>query len=80
MIEDVFVEPEAVKYVRSHQLDTQFHKAVAKLIQGSNAGLDLKKRKPHAENIWSFRITKKYRAFAHKREGILTVYDISDHQ
>ena len=42
--------------------------------------VDLKKRKPTSLNIWSFRITKKYRAYARRKGNELTVFAVDDHQ
>ena len=80
MIEDIDVKAKAVAYIKQHKLDEPFKKSVLKLLAGNNAGLDLKKRQPKSDDIWSFRITKKYRAFARKRGAVLTVYAIDDHQ
>ena len=80
MINRVFIAPDAYKELCRHRLEKHFTKAVIKLKKGDNRGVDLKKRKPKSLNIWSFRITRKYRAFARRRGNELTVYAIDDHQ
>ena len=80
MIERVFISSKAHEQAKAHHIFPQLTKAVAKLKKGQNRGLDFKKRKPKSENIWSFRISKKYRAWAHREQGVLYVFAIDDHQ
>lgn len=80
MINNVFIEPCLYGYIQRHNLVKRLQKAVQKIKQGNNAGVDLKKRSPHSKDIWQFRITKKYRAYAEKIGDTLTVYEIDDHQ
>lgn len=80
MIERILISPDAMQMLCAHQLERRFMKAVIKLKKGDNAGVDLKKREPKSLGIWSFRITQKYRAFARRNGGVLTVFMIDDHQ
>lgn len=80
MITEIFIYREAAEYLKKHKLIPQFEKAVLKFKSNSLSGLDFKKRKPKSQGIWSFRITKKYRALATRTGNTLKVYRISDHQ
>ncbi|MBU0458298.1 hypothetical protein KJ652_05705 [Patescibacteria group bacterium] len=80
MIDKIFITKEAYTYLEKHQMLELFMKAIIKLKSGQNAGVDLKKRKPKVLNIWSFRITKKYRAWCRRRGSELTVYKIDAHR
>jgi len=42
--------------------------------------VDFRKRQPKEKNIWYFRISKKYRAFAELQDDRLIVFHISHHQ
>ena len=80
MIRTVLIAPEAYRTLERQRLVEQCEKAVRKIKRGENAGVDLKKRMPHALNIWQFSITQKYRAFAKRNGDTLTVFIIDDHQ
>ncbi len=80
MIRHILVSRRADSYLKRHRLVKHFLKALHKLKKGDNRGVDLKKRNPHSDQVWQFRITKKYRAFARKNGDVLTVFKISDHQ
>ena len=80
MISKVLISQEAYAYLDKHHIVEPFMKSVSKLKCGNNTGLDFKKRKPKSLNIWSFRITKKYRAYARRKGSVITVYAIDDHQ
>jgi len=80
MIRTVLIAPGVHRMLQRQRLLRQFEKAVHKIKRGENAGVDLKKRTPHTLNIWQFRITQKYRAFAKKEGDTLTVFVIDDHQ
>ncbi len=51
-----------------------------KIQEGHYQEVQLKKRQPKSKNIYQFRITRKYRAFAIKENGSLIIFHISDHQ
>lgn len=74
MIEDIYVERVAYIYLQQRQILSQFKKAVKKIKSNQLTGLDFKKRKPKSANIWSFRISQKYRAFCRKKGSQLTVF------
>ncbi|OGJ51776.1 hypothetical protein A2335_00570 [Candidatus Peregrinibacteria bacterium RIFOXYB2_FULL_32_7] len=80
MINKIFTSPEVNKYLEKHNLIQYFKKSVQKLKNEQNTGLDFKKREPKSLNIWSFRITKKYRAWCKRENDILKIYLIDDHQ
>ncbi len=80
MPEEIFTTPVVDKYLQSHQLVTQFSKAILKFKSKNLSNLDFKKREPKSLDIWSFRITKKYRAFALREGNILKIFKIDDHQ
>lgn len=77
---DVFENEKVVAYIKKHQLLTEYKKAKNYIVLGHYQQVQLKKRKPHSKGIWYFRITRKYRAFAKIKDGILEVFEISDHQ
>ncbi len=79
-IHKIKVEPRVYLYLKKHRLIKQFKNAVEKLKLGNPSGLDFKRRKPKNLGIWSFRISKKYRAWATKENDILIIYKIDDHQ
>jgi hypothetical protein len=67
-------------YLKKRNLTKQYLKVKQDIVNDNYKAVDLKKRKPHSNNIWYFRITKKYRAFAEKIDNTLYVFHISDHQ
>jgi hypothetical protein len=69
-----------VSYIKKRGLTSQYLKAKKNLVNGDYRAVDLKKRVPRKNNIWYFRITKKYRALAEKVGNTLYVFNISDHQ
>ena len=78
---DVFEADEKImKYLRKRQILTQYQKAKQYILEGDLQQVALKKRKPTSDNIYQFRITKKYRAYAKMEKVGLVVFSISDHQ
>ncbi len=80
MIQKILITLKAQESLKNHHLEKQYFQAVNKLISGQNSGTDLKSRKPKNAEIWSFCITKKYRAFCRKKCSTLTVFKIYNHQ
>ena len=76
----VLEKPKAVKYIQSRQLQSQYLKAKNFIEQGLFELVDLRKRQPKNQNLFYFRINKKYRAFGYIKSDTLIVTDISDHQ
>ncbi|QMU63182.1 MAG: hypothetical protein GKR88_02095 [Flavobacteriaceae bacterium] len=66
--------------LKKRNLVAQYLKAKDNILAGNYTVVDLKKRKPKSANVWYFRITRKYRALAEKKENTLYVFYISDHQ
>jgi hypothetical protein len=71
---------EVAEYLDRHQLREEYLKAVRNILSGNFSGTVLKKRKPKKNEIWQFRITKKYRAFCYFSDSTLVVFAIDDHQ
>ena len=58
----------------------QYLQAKHNILNNNYKAVDLRKRKPKTDNIWYFKINKKYRALAEKVDDTLYVFTISDHQ
>ncbi len=69
-----------ISYLKKRGLVSKYLKAKNNILQDNFRAVDLKKRRPHTDNIWYFRINKKYRALAEKIDDKLYVFYISDHQ
>ena len=70
-----------VPYLKSRQLTKPYLKAKEFIEQGLYELVDLRKREPKNQNLFYFRITKKYRAFGYiNKNQELIVTEISDHQ
>lgn len=79
-VTDIVEEERVAEYIRERGLLLKYKKAKEKILAGAFTGLDIKKRKPHAGDVWSFRIDKKYRAFFVVSKGVFIVFAIDDHQ
>ena len=80
IIKKVIEFDEAVNYLNQHQITSQYLKAVKYLLAGLIKSVDFKKRQPKSAKIWSFRVSKKYRAFCYFEHETLVVFEINDHQ
>ncbi len=76
----VFENDDVVDYMQKHQLVSLYIKAKEKIERDDFRSVQLRKRQPHSNNIWYFRIDRKYRALATREKGNLYVFKISDHQ
>lgn len=76
----VYTTPDVNNYLKKHMLTFAFQKAANKLKSGNFTGLQLRKREPKSLNIWYFRITKQYRAWAERDGNKLNIYKVDDHQ
>lgn len=70
----------AITYLKKRGITKQYLKAKEHILNDNFRAVNLKKRQPSSENIWYFRINKKYRALAEKVDDTLFVFHISDHQ
>ena len=77
---NVFDNKNTRKDLDKFQLREQYKKACQYKNLGQFQKVQLKLRKPKNLGIYQFRITKKYRAYAIKKEDTLYVFEISDHQ
>ena len=69
------------EYLQSRNLLSQYQKNKNYIIYGISWSTDFKKRKPNGSWMWSFRITKKFRAIGYfDQEGDFIVTMIDDHQ
>ncbi|MBT3834666.1 hypothetical protein HOF56_00280 [Candidatus Peribacteria bacterium] len=69
-----------IKYLDSRGLNDQYRKVKQLISGGLFRSVKLKKRKPTSANIWYFRINRQYRAFCTKKDDVLIVFEIDDHQ
>lgn len=69
-----------VQYLEARGLVAQYRKAKQFIARGLFRVVKLKKRKPFSCGVWSFRITKKYRALCKRDGDLLVVCEIDDHQ
>ncbi len=76
----ILEKEEVISYLKKRGLVAKYLKAKSNISQNNFRAVDLKKRKPHSDNIWYFRIDKKYRALAEKVDNKFFVFHISDHQ
>ena len=78
----IVVEEEGIKeYLISRNLLSRYKIAKDKLIISSRIrSLDFKLRKPQKSQIYSFRITQKWRAYGYYKDTIFVVSHIDDHQ
>ncbi len=79
-IRDIQENDEITTYLVKRGILKQYLKAKEYLLSGNTKIVDLKIRQPKREEIWQFRITKKYRAFCYFEDDMLCVIEISDHQ
>ncbi len=79
-IEKVFVKPEILKYAKKRNILSALKKSIEKIKTGNAYSLQLKLRKPKSDQIWQFRINKKYRVLGIIDEEDFIIYKISDHQ
>jgi hypothetical protein len=67
-------------YLQEHRILAAYKKAKTLIQNDYYQEVQLKKRQPKSKNIYQFRITRKYRAFAIKKNNTLIIFHISDHQ
>ena len=77
---EVFDNDGTRKDVQKYNLKKQYKKTCNYIREGQYQKVQLKLRKPKKLGIYQFRISKKYRAFAIKKNNALFVFEISDHQ
>lgn len=78
---DLVLETEEVaRYLKSRDLISQYKKVKNYILMGRILSVRLKKRQPKEYNVWSFRVNKKFRAFAYLDKTALKVFHIDDHQ
>ena len=80
MIQQILETKEVVKYLQARDLVDRYKKVKNHILAGHVSGAQLRKRKPSTDDIWYFRINKKYRAFAYLYNITLKVFHIDDHQ
>ncbi len=77
----VFEEKAVGKYLKKHPVILAQYKKARDFLESEEFDLIFfKKRKPKSENIYQFRISKKYRAFGSFRNADFIVFEINDHQ
>ena len=76
----VVQQQKIIDYCHKRQIFKQYQKSCRYINLGFFTTVDLKLLKPKEEGVYQFRITKKYRALAIKKDNVLYVFDVSDHQ
>ena len=76
----VVQEKQVVDYCSKRQIFKQYQKACRYINLTYYDLVDLKLLEPKTEGIYQFRVTGKYRALAVKKDKVLYVFEISDHQ
>lgn len=82
-ISRVIIEKQEVKYLEQRQLIKSYKKQKNLILKGNTDSVDFKLRKPKQEQIYSFRLNKKFRAFCvfeDENRTTIRVFDINDHQ
>lgn len=80
IIREVVETADVVAYLKSRNLIVQYKKTKEHILMGHITGAQLRKRQPKSENIWYFRISKKYRVYAYLDDTVLKVFRVDDHQ
>ncbi|MDD5198056.1 MAG: hypothetical protein PHN60_04325 [Candidatus Gracilibacteria bacterium] len=84
MFDEIREVKEVLLYLEKRGLVLSYQKAKKGLLSGNTHGLDFKMRQPKKYEIFQFRLTGKYRAFAsiknHDGKKVLVIHKISDHQ
>jgi hypothetical protein len=76
----IFDNDDSRKKIEKYQLQKQYKKSCNYIKLEQYHKVQLKLRKPKKLEIYQFRITRKYRAFAFKDKFGLNVFHISEHQ
>ncbi len=77
---EVFDNEAVRQKIAKYQLQKQYKKACDYVHAEQAHKVQLKLRQPKKAEIYQFRITRKYRAFAFKDKDGLNIFEISDHQ
>jgi len=76
----IFITKKVEIYLGKRNLHKKFKKCLLDLKDGNLKKVDFKKRKPKSDNIFQFRIDKKFRAFGYLQGEVFFIFSISDHQ
>jgi len=68
------------RYLNLRNLEEQFEKCCCDIESGNLRKVDFKKRQPKTDNIFQFRINRKFRGFGYLRGEEFFIFAISDHQ
>ncbi len=79
-IDQILETQEVATYLKKHTILAQYKKVKAHILAGHYTGAQLRKRRPKTDDIWYFRINKKFRALAYLDGVTLKVFSIDDHQ
>ena len=80
MITAVIEHDEVNDFLKIRGLAERYKKAKTYLLDGHMSAVNFKKRMPLSRDVWSLRVTKKYRAFCYLKGTTLVVSEINDHQ
>lgn len=76
----IYESEDVIIYLKKRDLTILYIKACRLLCGWWSSWLDFKKRKPLTDEIWSFRLNQKYRAYWYREWLDFIVTIISDHQ
>lgn len=79
-ISSIVESEKVIAYLESRFLLSQYKKAKQNILMGNIAGAQLKYRNPKQDGILYFRINKQFRAWCEKRDKVLIVFRIDNHQ
>jgi plasmid maintenance system killer protein len=81
MVRNIFENRGVYMYLKKRRLLSRYLKAKQCILDGEESSARMKKRQPKSDEIWDFRISKKYRAVGYfKGDGVFVVSYIDDHQ
>jgi len=77
----IFESKDVIEYLESRGILAQYQKAKNILLSGDKNRVLFKKRQPHSDDIWSFRVNKQFRAHGKfDLNGDLIIFRINNHQ
>ena len=79
-IKRIIEQKKVVNYLIRRNLVRQYQKQKDLLLAGGTKQVDFKIRKPNKDDIYQFRINKKFRAFGYFDNQTFKVAKIDDHQ
>ena len=76
----IYESDDVIDYLDARNLRRQYIKACIQATSWGSGWLDFKQRQPRSDEVRSFRITQKYRAYGRREWDNFVVTAINDHQ